>query len=334
MGLLALIKGVPTAATKAVGKVAFKLSKNKPQLLVGAGILVSTTAFVLAIINSKKIDDAVASSNEKIDSLEQKKQDIQNSVNISTEEIGRQVKELDKEINKAKAESVWKMFCLVGIPSIMFVGGMSMTIGGHIILVRRFGQLSAGFAALQESFNRYRQMNIAEHGEECDQRYIYGVTGTKTVTEKITDENGKEKNVKTKVHVVEDNGQMNLYTFCFSEEFSTRCPKDPVNTISFLRSQEKYWNVYMETSHKPVTLAMVLEELKIELDPDDPAYDYIYLVGWRPNGDGDNHIDFGIMRAINKRALNMEENVVMLNFNCDGNIYHSSRYDKNGKKVC
>ena len=79
---------------------------------------------------------------------------------------------------------------------------------------------------------------------------------------------------------------------------------------------------------------MVLEDLGIELDPDDPMNDYILIAGWRPNGDGDNQIDFGIMRAINKRTLDMQENVVMLNFNCDGNLYHSSRYDKNGRKVC
>lgn len=92
--------------------------------------------------------------------------------------------------------------------------------------------------------------------------------------------------------------------------------------------------MWMGANGKPVTLSMVLDDLGIELDPNDPANDYILIAGWRPNGDGDNRIDFGIMRAINKPTLDMTENVVVLNFNCDGNIYHSTRYDKNGKKVC
>ena len=112
------------------------------------------------------------------------------------------------------------------------------------------------------------------------------------------------------------------------------CPKDPVNTITFLRFQEKYWNMWMGANDgKPVTLAMILDDLGIELDPNDPKNDYILVAGWRPNGDGDNRIDFGIMRAVNKPTLDMTDNVVILNFNCDGNIFHSTRY-KDGRKVC
>ena len=90
----------------------------------------------------------------------------------------------------------------------------------------------------------------------------------------------------------------------------------------------------MEANGKPVTLYMVLEELGLELDPDDPKNDYIMISGWRPNGDGDNHIDFGVMRAINQPALRQEENVIFLNFNCDGNLYHSVRYDRDGRRIC
>ena len=334
MGLLSLIKSVPTAAVKTTAKVVFKLKKASPHMLVIGGAMITTTAFVIAIMNARKMDATIAESNEKIDAIEQKKNDIQQSVNISQEEIDRRVKEFDKELNKAKAESVWKMFCLVGAPSLLFLGGLGMVGGGYLELFRRFGKVSAFAGALMEKFGMYRQMNIAEHGEECDQRYMYGITGTKTVTEKITDDNGKEKTIKSKLPIVDENCQASLYSFVFSEEFSRKCPRDPVNTIAYLQAQEKYWNVYMSATGKPVTLAMVLEDLGIEMDPDDPRNDYIYIVGWRPNGDGDNHIEFGIMRAVNKRTINMEENVVMLNFNCDGNLYHSARYDKNGKKVC
>ena len=334
MGVLSVIKHAPKAAVRLVGKAGFALKKASPQLLVGGGLVVMTGAFVLAIVNARKIDSTIAINEAKMDELEQKRKDIEAAVNITDELKKQQLKEVEKELNRAKTDGIMRMLWLIAVPSLAFLGGMSMSVGGYVIVVKRFGQLSTFCAGLMESFNRYRQHNIAEHGEECDRRYMYGIVDQVPGTEKVIGENGKEKTVKTLTPVVDPREGSSLYSFQFSEEFSRKCPKDPVNTISFLRSQEKYWNVWMQATGKPVTLAMVLEDLGIELDPDDPMNDYILIAGWRPNGDGDNQIDFGIMRAINKRTLDMQENVVMLNFNCDGNLYHSSRYDKNGRKVC
>ena len=334
MGVISMIKHAPKAAIRLVNKTGFMLKKASPQLLVGGGLVVMTGAFVLAIVNARKIDSTITVNEAKMDELEQKKKDIEAAVNITDELKKQQLKEVEKELNRAKTDGIMRMLWLIAVPSLAFLGGMSMSVGGYVIVVKRFGQLSTFCAGLMESFNRYRQHNIAEHGEECDRRYMYGIVDQVPGTEKVIGENGKEKTVKTLTPVVDPREGSSLYSFQFSEEFSRKCPKDPVNTISFLRSQEKYWNVWMQATGKPVTLAMVLEDLGIELDPDDPMNDYILIAGWRPNGDGDNQIDFGIMRAINKRTLDMQENVVMLNFNCDGNLYHSSRYDKNGRKVC
>jgi hypothetical protein len=332
MGIISAIKATPRVVARALGKTGFAIKKAKPQIFVYGGLTLAAVAFVWVIIDARKMDATIAAGNEKVEAAEKKVEDIRQSVNLSDDEKKKMLKEAEKELNKAKAESIWKMFVLIGLPAIAFAGGLAMSVGGHLILVRRFGQVSALLAATQESFNRYRAMNIREHGEDCDRRYIYGIEGKQEAVATVVseDENGKDV-VPCEVPVV--SGQRGLYTFEFSEAFSRKCPRDPVNTISFLRSQEKYWNTWMKASGKPVTLAMVLDELGIELDPDDPANDYILIAGWRPNGDGDNHIDFGIMRAINKKTLGMEENVVMLNFNCDGNIYHSTRYTKDGKKI-
>lgn len=332
MGMLSVIKTLPKTIKHGKGAIMFALKKGKPQILVGVGTAVAVGGFIWAVINARKMNDTIAESEQKVN-------DIQEQINEladKQEEVAdydRQMKELKKDLNKAKADAIWKMFLLIGIPTIVFAGGLCISVGGHVIMVRRFGEVSASLAALQQTFDRYRAMNIEEHGEECDRRYRYGIVGEKEVEATVTDENGNEQQVKCTVPVTSCEGA-SLYSFVFSEEFSRKCPKDPVSTISFLRSQERYWNIWMQTKQKPVTLYMVLEDLGIELDPDDPMNDYIMIAGWRPNGDGDNQIDFGIMRAINKKTINMEENIVMLNFNCDGNLYHSTRYTKDGKKVC
>ena len=202
-----------------------------------------------------------------------------------------------------------------------------------MILLKRFGQISAALAGLRESYDRYRRRVIAEQGKDADRRYLNGIVGETEVETTVTDENGVEQTVKSVVPIVDPDQRADLYSFEFSENFSRKCSKDPINAISFLRGQEKYWNTWMSSTGNPVTLYMVLNDLGIEVDPDDPMMDYILIAGWRPNGVGDNCIDFGIMRAINKPALDQLSNVIYLNFNCDGNIYHSPRFDKDGKRI-
>ena len=178
-------------------------------------------------------------------------------------------------------------------------------------MFRRFGALSSAFAALQSKFDRYRKLNIADHGEECDQRYLYGVGMCKDkLTEgTITDEDGEKHPVQA---VVKDNDihkGCGMYTFVFSQEFSKLWNRDPIMNISFLKSQESYWNAYLGTGNI-ITLKDVLDGLAIELDPDDPMNDYIILAGWRPNGEGDCKVDFGLNQPINKPTLDLRENVL------------------------
>ena len=335
MSMLSMVKNLPIAIRRGGGKVIFKLSKNKPQILFGAGAVITVGGFVWAVINARKMNEVIDEGEAAIEDIQLRIDEAKNPENgLDEKQEKTTLAVLEKDLRKAKTDNILKMFFLIGLPTVTFAGGLSLMVGGHLILFRRFGAVSASLASLEQIFERYRRMNIQEHGEECDRRYRYGIVGEAEVETTMTDPDGKEQAVQCKVPVVEAGSASSLYSFIFSEEFSRKCPKDPVNTISFLRCQEKYWNMWMGATGKPVTLSMVLDDLGIELDPNDPAKDYILIAGWRPNGDGDNKIDFGIMRAVNKPAIDMTENVVMLNFNCDGNIYHSARYDKNGRKVC
>lgn len=327
MGALAVIKNVPKVLIRTSNKTLFLLKKARPEILVVGGLAVATGAFIWGMCNARKLDKTMAETKAKVEEIEAKRNDI-------SDDDTKSIHEWEKELNKAKADAVWQVFKLIGAPSLMFIGGMSMAIGGHIELFKRFGELSVSFAALQSKFNRYRQLNIAEHGDECDRRYQNGIGLETTTTGTITDENGKEVPVNASVIKKADrNAACGMYTFVFSEEFSTKWNRDPIMNISFLKSQERYWNVFLGTG-RVVILKNVLDDLGIELDPDDPANDYAMIAGWRPNGDGDNSIDFGIMSEVNKPTLDLKENYLILNFNCDGNLYHSTRYTRDGRKVC
>ena len=336
MGMLSVIKNIPKLIKHGGNRLIFAVKKAKPEIMVAAGAVITTGGFVWAIVNARKMSEVMEESAQKTNDIQNRITAAEEANTNGDESAKSLLKELNRELKRAQLDGIKKMFLLMGLPVLTFAGGLVVMVGGHVVLVRRFGEVSALFAALEDKYNRYRQLNIAEHGEECDRRYIRGIVGETETTMTVTDEEtGETKTVQCKVPIVDQNKAASLYSFVFSEETSAKCPRDPVNTISFLRCQQKYWNIWMHAKGKPVTLSMVLEDLGLTIDPDDPANDYILIAGWRPNGDGDNKIDFGIMRAINKPVLNMEENVVMLNFNCDGNLYHSTRYrQKDGKKVC
>jgi len=324
---LMAVKVLPKILVKNFHKLAFATKKASPQILVVSGVVITGAAFTWGIINATKLNKTLDETKTNVELIEAKKNDI-------SEDDKKSIQEWQKELNKAKADAIWRVFKLIGIPSIVFASGIAFIVGGHMILVRRFGELSVGFAALQSKFDKYRQLNIAEHGEECDRRYIQSVVNEKKVEAVIKDENGNVINATTAaVQNIDRNAGTSMYTFIFSEEFSRKWNRDTLMNLSFLKCQERYWNACLD-SGKVVILKNVLDDLGIELDPDDPANDYTMIAGWRPNGDGDRKVDFGIMREINKPAIDLDENIIFLNFNCDGNLYHSTRYTKDGRKVC
>jgi hypothetical protein len=323
--VLTLIKTAPKAIIKGGRSLMFLMKKTKPEILVVGGIVICTGAFVGAIINATKLNKTLDETKKLVESVEEKKNDI-------SPDDKKALKDWEKEYNKARATAIWRVFCLIGVPSIAFAGGIAMTVGGHLILLRRFGELSVSFAALQSKFDRYRRYNIAEHGEECDRRYqnglVEGVASQVALPDPAT--GIADPSVSKKI---QRDAATGMYHFVFSDEFSYKWNREPLMKISFLKSQETYWNNYLGTG-RVVVLKNVLDDLGIELDPDDPANDYAMIAGWRPNGDGDCKINFGLFDEVNKPALDLKENVIFLNFNCDGNLYHSTRYTKDGKKVC
>lgn len=106
MGVLSLIKAVPGSIVRTTGKMMTRFNNVKPQVMVGGGILIASGMFVLAIVNARKLDPTIEESNQKLDGIEQKKKDIEEAVNLSDEEKKEQLREVNKELNRAKAEGI------------------------------------------------------------------------------------------------------------------------------------------------------------------------------------------------------------------------------------
>ena len=107
MGFLSVIKHAPKAAIRLVNRSVFLMKKASPQLLVGGGLAIATGAFVLAVINARKIDSTTAINEAKMDELEQKKKDVEAAVNMDDGEKKKLLKDIEKEINKTRAEGIW-----------------------------------------------------------------------------------------------------------------------------------------------------------------------------------------------------------------------------------
>ena len=204
-------------------------------------------------------------------------------------------------------------------------------IQSHNILNRRNAALAAAFTTATESFNRYRKAVVDRYGERVDYELKHGIKAEKiNVTE--TDENGKTKNVKKTVDVIDDINIVSDYARFFDESCDG-WNNDPEYNLMFLKAQQQYANDKLQAQGY-----LFLNEVYKMLGLKDSKEGQI--VGWVYNTDnpeGDNYVDFGIYDVTvngyrtdaandtiaeeRRDFVNGYRNSILLDFNVDGNIW-------------
>ena len=150
MGIISALKNIPKVLKRGGGKMIFKLEKNKPQLLVGTGVVLMVGGFVWAIVNARKIDNVMEEGEVIVNDIRDKITEAESDVNTDQKEKDTSIAVLKNDLRKAKTHNIAKMTLLIGAPCLVFAGGLSLTIGGHIILFRRFGEVSTALATLPQ----------------------------------------------------------------------------------------------------------------------------------------------------------------------------------------
>ena len=194
---------------------------------------------------------------------------------------------------------------------------MTSVLASNNIMRKRNVALAAAYTAVDNSFKGYRNRVIERFGKELDQELKYGIKAVE-VEETVVDENGEEKVVKKTVDVID----MELYS-PYAKVFDNGCKgweKDPDYNRMYLTNVLRYLNDKLR-SEGHMFLNEVYDELGI------PRTKAGQIVGWiydEKNPTGDNYIDFGLYDIHKEKVrdfLNGYEDVIILDFNVDGNIY-------------
>lgn len=302
---------LPASATRTINRVAFKIRKHSPEILVVSGIVGAVTSTVMACKATTKIDEVITESKEHVDMTKKYVED-----NGFTEKYTET--DYKKDLTIMYTQRGLKLAKLYAPAVILGTVSITAILAGHNILRKRNVALAAAYATVDKGFKEYRGRVIERFGEELDKELKYNIKAKEIDEIKINEKTGKEEVVKKAINVADPNTYSD-----YARLFDDGClgwSKDPEYNLMFLKDQQRYANDRLKAKGS-LFLNEVYDMLGI------PRTKAGAVVGWifdekHPNGD--NFVDFGIYDLNNKKTrdfVNGYERTILLDFNVDGVIY-------------
>ena len=291
-----------------VAKAKFGLQKHSPEICVGLGIVSGIAATVFACKATLKVDEVLTDAKDKLDRINTVKNDPDvDHRDAYTEEDAKK----DKAI--VYAQTGLKLAKLYAIPVALGVASVSLIIGGHKVLKKRYLGVSAAYAALDKAFGEYRDRVKEQFGEETEYRLKNGI---KVDEIEVTEGDGNGNETTEKI-TYEERTAHGAYTKIF-DAASRYWEKDSEYNLMFLRKVQSHFNDRFRAEKGVIFLNEVYKALDIPITKEGQ------IIGWawdskRPFEE--NYIDFGIYEPKNARFVNGYEPCVWLDFNVDGNVW-------------
>lgn len=301
--------------TSKTGRTALKLKKASPDIMIVLGVGGIIAGTILACKATRKLDETLDEVKKDIDQVIR-----ENSVETESGKLIPKEGEQSyrKAVAKAKIKGGMKIVKLYA-PSI---GVCALSIASicesHYILKKRNIQMAAAYVAVEEGFDKYRNRVISEFGEDVDRRMRFGAKDEEIEVAE-TDEKGKEKKQKIKIENI-DPSDIGVSEFAkFFDEGSIHWTKDPETNLFRLNQIQRYCNEKLKARGH-----LFLNEVYDELDI--PRTSAGCIIGWVIDGEKSHgEVSFNIYnkdRDANRRFVNGDENVILLDFNVDGYIYN------------
>lgn len=295
--------------TRSIKKVGLLAKKYSPEIMVIAGVAGGVTSTVMACKATLQLEEVLDDCKKKKEAIEECKDNLEE--NDYKKQLAIQTVKNGTEVAKLYAPSV-----------VLGVASVSLIFGSTNIMRRRNASLAAAYATLDDMYRRYRKNVKETFGEEVDYDMRYGITH-EIVEEQVVDENGKTHTVKKTVDVVGDINVVSDYARFFDES-CTSWDKNPEYNLMFLKGVEAYCNNLLKANGY-LFLNDVYKSLGMQPSIAGQS------VGWIYDDNtpiGDNYVDFGLYRNEDKatrRFINGLENVILLDFNVDGDILNDER---------
>ena len=271
-----------------LSKVNFKLKKMSPEILVGLGIVGVIAGTVMACKATTKVNDILDETKENVDKVHECLE-MNDSEKYTKEDS-------QKDLTIIYAQTAVKMVKLYG-PAILITGAsIASIIASNNIMRKRNLAIAAAYATVDQGFKDYRNRVVEKFGDEVEKELRYNIK-EKVFTEKEIDEKtGKDKKVKNKIRVVDENGFKYSEFSKFFDASSRYWQKDSEYNLMFLRDCQNHANDRLrDTGH------LFLNEVYDMLDI--PRTKAGQVCGWlyRPDDQdyrGDSFVDFGIYRLV------------------------------------
>ena len=287
-------------------KAGLAIKKHSPEILMVAGIAGTVASTIMACKATTKIDKILEDKNYKVEKIHEA---------VDSEVIDYTVEDSKKDLTIVYAQTGVKLAKLYAPAIALGVLSIGSIVAGQRILKKRNIALAAAYTVVDKGFKDYRKRVVERFGQEIDKELRYNIKAEE-IEVKTIDENGNEVIKKEIVDNVNEPSDYSRFFDASCEAFT----KSPEYNLMFLKRQQDWANEKLR-SQGYLFLNDVYEMLGMQKAP------YGQIVGWiydEKNPKGDNCVDFGIYDINNeskRRFVNGLEQVILLDFNVDGNIY-------------
>lgn len=276
------------------------LTRHAPEILIFLGIGGGITAGVMACSATRRLDAVLD---------EHKAQLAEARAETDTEKT---------PVAKVYLSTGAALMKLYG-PSIA-MGALSVTsiLAGGNVLHKRNVALAAAYTTLDQSYRAYRGRVKERFGEDVE-RELRNNLQKWEIEETIVDDKGKKKKLKREIQV--PNGMPSDYARYFTYPEAKAAEPNMTYNQFFLKTQRTLANNLLR-ARKYLFLNDVYDMLGIERSVAGQCVGWVY----DPNREdhGDNLVDFGIQTVHRLKEDGTYEEVLLLDFNVDGEIWNHS----------
>ncbi len=296
----------------AFNKAVFSLKKHSPKIFVAVGVAGAVTSTVIACKATLKINDILSDTKDTLDKINECAEDDSHEYAYSNDDAvkDRTIIYIQTGVKLAK---LYAPAITVGILS------LSCILASNGILEKRNTALAAAYTAIDSCFKEYRSNVTERFGKEVDRQLRYGIKAVQ-IEETVKDENGNETTVTKDIDIMTKNPyDYSNYAKIFDES-NPNYEKCSEYNLMFLNNVQKWANERLQ-KRGMLFLNEVYDKLGFEPTKAGQVVGWVYDP-YDENADG--YVDFGIFDVNRPKArdfVNGYERTIILDFNCDGNVW-------------
>lgn len=289
-----ITKFIPKGVTQKIGRQILTIKKDSPRTLFVLGIVGTVGSTILACRATLKLSDTLDEFKEDVEGVKTLAEVIPDN--------GYSRMDHNKDMAYAYLRGTYSIAKLYAPAILLGSASIGALTGSHVTLSRRNTGLTAAYAAVQSSFEAYRERVKEELGEEKELEIHHAARLEKIAADGKT----------ISLHRADPN-KWSPYARFF-DEYNRNWVKNPELNRLFVQCHQNYAN-HLLHARGHVFLNEVYEMLGMEHTSAG------CVVGWLVGPGGDNYIDFGLFEAASSQFVNGWERSIILDFNVDGVIY-------------